>query len=169
ETARTGKASALPEPSAGNVAHAWSLRLHAGQGRAVRQRRYERINGPGPGRYDRDARRTRGHGRDAREERVHLVTRNEEGDRARQVAPAAGHAEAPPRDARALDEVIREGAERVRAGRARGARRTGALAAVPAAQPQQLHVHLDAPTELAERRADPLGVRREPAVELAGG
>src|SRR5438046_950921 len=83
-------------------------------------------------------------GRDAREERVHLVTRDEEGDRARQVAPAAGHAEAPPRDARALDEVIREGAERVRAGRARGARRTGALAAVPAAQPQQLHVHLDA-------------------------
>ena len=80
----------------------------------------------------------------------------------------AGHTEAPPRDARALDEVIRNGAERVRAGRAAGARGTGALPAVSAVEPQQLHVHLDAPTELAERRADPLAVRHEPAVEVVG-
>src|SRR5439155_521199 len=52
-----------------------------------------------------------------------------------------------------------------RVGRAGG---TGALAAVSAGEPQELHVHLDTPPELTERGADPRGVRREPALELAG-
>src|SRR5437773_7754915 len=156
-----------PSPSAGDGVLASILGRHGGPQAAV-QRRSERVGGPRPGRHDRDAPGARHHRRDAREERVHLVARDEEGERSRQVAPVAGEPEAPARDARALDQVIGEIAERVHARRARRAGGTGALAAVSAGEPQELHVHLDTPPELTERGADPRGVRREPALELAG-
>src|SRR3989442_491572 len=154
-----------PSPSAGDGVLASILRRHADHRRAV-QRRSERVGGPRPGRHDRDAPGARHHRRDTREERVHLVARDEEGERSRQVAPVAGEPEAPARDARALDQVIREGAERVHAPRARPAGGAGARAAVSSAEPRELHVHLDTPPELTERGADPRGVRREPALEL---
>src|SRR5947199_76362 len=115
-----------PSPSAGDGVLASILGRHADHRRAV-QRRSERVGGPRPGRHDRDAPGARHHRRDAREERVHLVARDEEGERSRQVAPVAGEPEAPARDARALDQVIREVAERVHARRARRAGGTGAL------------------------------------------
>src|SRR3989442_6585157 len=110
-----------PSPSAGDGVLASIQGRHAGHRRAV-QRRSERVGGPRPGRHDRDAPGARHHRRDTREERVHLVARDEEGERSRQIAPGAGEPEAPAREPGALDPGRPEAPE---PGHARRARRAG--------------------------------------------
>src|SRR5574341_344193 len=127
----------------------------------------ERVGGPGPRRHDRNPCRPGGDRSDARQERAHLVARDEKRDGGGGVVAAGRCAEVPALDPRALDQAVGEPPKLVDVGRPAGALRARAFRAVAAVQAQELHAHLHGAAELGECGADARRVGGEPGGELA--